>query len=555
MYVIVRGFATWKVLTKDKQEEKQRHQRQYPGYRYQPRRAGKPTSLNPISSSTSDDPERCPKCNGRYISTPTAPPTPVGGFSSGTSIRKGLLPPFTLSRASEPDRPPYPSRTENIKMDSPRTASVHQQAHRRGPYPRPPPLHAHNDMDEEMELVSPPPDQKRRRFNQEAHRYNNELPHGYVPSSPVYYNAPSQRFSRNMPPPMSAGGYRQQHLPGPAMIARGGTMGPPAQYSPINQQRQHYPPQPTPPFDESLRLPPLQTQLSKPASMPPKRPDLRPESRDSRAKSVEAMVMTIPYVNKIRVLAKISPPLASPGPTSPAIDMRGAVIAIEGTDNELLSETGAFIQEHLASDPTCATKIWDTPTCPLKTSRTSSLADSEMRDASASTPAPLAMAEDQNAFMEYLSTIREWHRRSQEIIRHITTVPLKLAEDSSSSTSSGTNNTSMFPIALIPGGFSLTTSNDFALRIPINDSYAPVDHWQWMATLWRGIVGPDLTVYVTRVGREEMNKFGGVEIRNDCSAIIVRVCEGAKMDEKTARRLGFEVMEFIRGLESGLAKE
>ncbi|RDL40311.1 uncharacterized protein BP5553_00290 [Venustampulla echinocandica] len=543
----------WKRLA---DEEKQRHQRQYPGYRYQPRRAGKPTSLHPISSSTSDDPERCPKCNGRYISTPSAPPTPLGGFSAVGSVRKGrLLPPFTPSRATEPDRSPYPSRAENTKMDSPRTASVHLPAHRRGPYPRPSPLHAHNEMDEEMDLLSPPPDQKRRRFNQESHRYNNELPHGYVSSSPVYYNAPPPRFSRNMPPPASAGGYRPQQLPGPGMIARGGTMGPPAQYSPMNQQRQHYPPQLTPPFDESLRLPPLQTQLSKPAVVAPKRPNVRTDSRDSRAKSVEAMVMTIPYVNKIRVLAKISPPFACPSPASPAIDMRGAVIAIEGADNELLSETGAFIQEHLGNDTSCAVKTWDTPACASRSSRNSSLTDSDMRDASASTPAPIAMAEDQNAFMEYLSTIREWHRRSQGIIKHITTAPAKSAEDSSSNASSGTNNTNVFPIALVPGGFSLTTSDDFALRIPINDSYAPVDHWQWMATLWRGIVGPDLTVYVTRVGREEMNKFGGVEIRNDCSAIIVRVCEGAKMDEKTARRLGFEVMEFVRGLESGFGKE
>ena len=75
-----------------------------------------------------------------------------------------------------------------------------------------------------------------------------------------------------------------------------------------------------------------------------------------------------------------------------------------------------------------------------------------------------------------------------------------------------------------------------------------------MATLWRGIVGPDLTIYANKVGRDEMNKYGGVEIRGDCAAIIVRVPEGAKMDEKTARRLGFEVMEVVRGLESGFGR-
>ena len=72
-----------------------------------------------------------------------------------------------------------------------------------------------------------------------------------------------------------------------------------------------------------------------------------------------------------------------------------------------------------------------------------------------------------------------------------------------------------------------------------------------MATLWRGIVGPDLTIYAKRVDKDEMERCGGVEIREDCSGIIVRVSDSGNMDEKTARRLGFEVMEFVRGIESG----
>jgi hypothetical protein len=76
-----------------------------------------------------------------------------------------------------------------------------------------------------------------------------------------------------------------------------------------------------------------------------------------------------------------------------------------------------------------------------------------------------------------------------------------------------------------------------------------------MATLWRGIVGPDLTIYVSRVGREEMGAVGGVEIRRDCQGIVVRI-EGKKgeagMDEKTKRRLGFEVLEFVRNPELGV---
>jgi hypothetical protein len=160
-------------------------------------------------------------------------------------------------------------------------------------------------------------------------------------------------------------------------------------------------------------------------------------------------------------------------------------------------------------------------------------------------------SEERDPFVDYLSIISKWHKKSLEMTKYITTLPDFSLVESNIATIPTTR---VLPIALVPSGFSLTTSDTFALRIPINDSYAPVDHWQWMATLWRGIVGPDLTIYVNRVSRDEMSKMGGVEIRDDCAAIIVRVLEGAKMDEKTARRLGFEVVEFVRNVESGFGK-
>jgi HMG box factor, other len=273
------------------------------------------------------------------------------------------------------------------------------------------------------------------------------------------------------------------------------------------------------------------------------------EAREIQARSIEAMVMTIPYVNKIKVLTKISPPLAPPGPASPAQEIRGAVIAVEGSDKGLLADVGAFINEHLSKDPSCNIRIWGT-SIPEPTAM--QLEDTEMAEASASVVSATD-SEENDPFVDYLFVISEWHKKSLEMTKYITTSP------NSSSTESNVAlipkiKAKVLPIALVSGGFSLTTSDTFALRIPINDSYAPVDHWQWMATLWRGIVGPDLTIYANRVSRDEMNKMGGVEIRGDCAAIIVRVLEGTKMDEKTARRLGFEVVEFVRNVESGFGR-
>jgi hypothetical protein len=255
------------------------------------------------------------------------------------------------------------------------------------------------------------------------------------------------------------------------------------------------------------------------------------------------MVMTIPYLNKIKVLTKISPPLPNPGPTSPARETRGVVIVIEGADADLLAETGTFISSHLSQDPSCAVKTWGTS--PSRLTSISVAANTEMSDGVA-LPTPLSpIAEEKDAFVEYLHIISDWHTKSREMIKYITTSPPSPSPSPS---------TKILPIALVPSGFSLTTSDSFALSIPIEDSYAPVDHWQWMATLWRGIVGPDLTVYVCRVGREEMVKFGGVEIRGDCNSIVVRVPVGEGVDEKTRRRLGFEVLEFVRGVEGGFGR-
>ena len=262
------------------------------------------------------------------------------------------------------------------------------------------------------------------------------------------------------------------------------------------------------------------------------------------------MVMSIPYVNKIKVLSKISPPLAAPGPTSPDRDIRGAVIAVESADRALLEETGGFITEYLSKDPSCSIKTF-TPSSPSDRD-VPLICDIETTNGTPHSKFPDHRSSqahiNSDPFMEYLSVISSWHQRSAEIIKHISTSSTNNTDDQvlpSSLTSK------ILPVALVPHGFSLTTSDVFSLRIPINDSYAPVDHWQWMATLWRGIIGPDLTIYAKRVDEDEIERCGGVEIREDCSGIIVRVPDSGFIDQKTARRLGFEVMEFVRSMEGG----
>ena len=272
--------------------------------------------------------------------------------------------------------------------------------------------------------------------------------------------------------------------------------------------------------------------------------------------------MSIPYINKLKVLEKIAPPLA---PGSPGIETRGPVIAVEGAVPSLVRQVGAIVERALAASGECAVRTWSS--------------DSGKTEAAEG---------GQLAFATYLQTITDWHGKSAEIVKHITTSPgpVRTGSDVSMDGGSGderkpnpgsvggdaTRSSSvhpavsapqpqpaqqqrpLLPVALLTEGFSLSISDRFACKVPIADSYAPVDHWQWMATLWRGIVGPDLVIYVRGAEEEEMTRLQAVEM-NGADVMKVRdvVPSGAAAEmndvvvgEKVERRLGFEVVEWVR---------
>ena len=320
------------------------------------------------------------------------------------------------------------------------------------------------------------------------------------------------------------------------MLVQPGNMAPPPLQSPMGPR---YPYPPRQGYDESLRLPPLQTQISPVGKAA--------DHRDSQALELDAMIMTIPFMNKIKVLHKIAPPLRVPGISSPTPAIRGAVVAIEGSDKALLTEIGDFIADYLNKEPFCAVQIW-TGSKPI-TKSVSSPVDTEMAEDEDSSKSLLEVDSSKDPYVEYLSVISSWHMKSQEIAKYIITpVPKSNSPPidpllNSSTIEHKNQKPKVLPIALLPAGFSLTLSDDFAKRVPINDEYAPVDHWQWMATLWRGIVGPDVTIYTTRAHKTEIESMGAVQVNSEHFSIILRVPETGKMDEITARRLGFEVLE------------
>ncbi len=100
-----------------------------------------------------------------------------------------------------------------------------------------------------------------------------------------------------------------------------------------------------------------------------------------------------------------------------------------------------------------------------------------------------------------------------------------------------------------------------------------MDHWQWGATLWRNVIGADVTVAVqspaslavssenndlqtpkAEGGAEKKKTLStggggsGVEVRlDDARAVVVRGGEGGGVQEGGLRRVGFEIAEWVRG--------
>jgi HMG box factor len=296
-------------------------------------------------------------------------------------------------------------------------------------------------------------------------------------------------------------------------------------------------------YDPSLTLPPLKENGSSTRTQ----------------QDVETTVMTIPVLNKIKVLAKISPPLSDRQDSSP----KGTVIAVDGQDPALVKIILKQLGVLLTKDGKYAVRVFEGP---------------ELRRRQ-STPHPGQMGD---ATVDYLSVISAWHRISDEIVQFISSKPQSGGAPSASmsprsSVPGSSRRTSVppmvsspnghtnglaqipgllprgsypIPVALVPR-YQLSTADVFACSIPINDRYAPLDHWQWMASLWRACVGPDVTIHIRECDKEELDRYGSgnpVEIRlNEARTLIVRrTPDSAKdIEEKALRRIGFEVEDFL----------
>ncbi|KAL8890413.1 MAG: hypothetical protein Q9215_002442 [Flavoplaca cf. flavocitrina] len=528
----------WKSLA---EEEKVRHQRQYPDYRYQPRRSGRNNSLSSAShlSSNPSDAEnrRCVKCGGRSMTTPISVSS-AGYLASASAVSPGTpysanRPPSTPSTASSAKRflqgassPPFTSSASTF------TYRNRDHTNNIGAVGLATPRYKRAE-DSGFPLS---PDAKRRRVMGAPYPGAPRLPNG--PPTPYGFS----RRKESLP--------RLDFMNSPTFA-----MGPPPRPHPVAHQP-----------DSSLTLPPLQ------------KSSISGES--TQAKSVEAMVMSMSTVNKIRVLAKASTPLAKPSPASPAFQTRGLIIAIDGQEraaveqitgnlNTVLGSTYAVQEFRLPIEVAeSARDVDDSSTdslehCHRNMAKYHSLS-SQLK--SYVTSAPLAPT---SATSSPAVSPKSFPAKPKPTLHSTTTPPSSagtpnstFGEPPSAATadfgpSKRKTTETLHPIALVPG-YQLTQTDAFASHIPIDDAWTPVEHWQWMAAMWRGTVGPDITIAVKAVeeGGVEQHKAGAgrragggeVDVQlEEYRAVVVKIEKGGLVAEGSLRRLGFEVGEYVRG--------
>jgi HMG box factor, other len=402
------------------------------------------------------------------------------------------------------------------------------------------------------------PDPKRRRFNGSG------------------INVPGRGEIAESPGPYTP---RKMSLPRPEAVHHPHALvrSPPSRNT---YQQQRYPSaQASPPskHDPSLVLPPLR---------------IHGPSREQRG-GLAAMIMSLPVLTKVKMLALAAPQLATPGPASPPFEVRGAILAVEGLDSEKVRLMTEYLTEELGKSEKFSVKVFTGPPIPKHSKE-----DLESID----------FDELRGPFEYFLETIGKWHKISRDMCRYITTKPgknnrlssaatetedalmtdasqqaekrvgesTKVAEPEALSpvsprtllpTTAGLSlksptwraspdaaslNASV-PIAIVPR-YQLTTVDVAAVSMAITDSYSPNDHWRWLASLWRGCVGPDITIVLRGPGEgaegsgENWDSVAtGVEVRLQGErTVVVRMGRAGEIDEKALRRVGFEVEEYLR---------
>jgi hypothetical protein len=580
----------WKALA---EEEKLRHQQQYPTYRYQPKRAGRRGSLSSEPTS-GGEPQRCNKCGGRNI---LAPSTPFSAQFSGTSPSSaqtpgGLITPVTRTLPVLRD----------LSLQSPAGRYMGRQFPMKSMSPA---QHKHMEVHDDLGPLSP--DMKRRRYNGDQHQVTLTRPMAprYVaappPGTPSGPGTPFPFASAPPHPYPPAAGARRESLPGlRGVVSPAVSMAPPPRPGPGYQQHRlsqgH-----GGPHDRSLTLPPLQTgNVGGVAGA---------VAAATPGKSVKEQIMSLDFWYKVKVLSQVAPP-APVQKSAP----RGPLIAVEGDNPAAVRLLGDWLSETLGKDDELNVKQMAGPVASSDGNKKQVMARyhrlaadwllksddiSESLQVKPVAPEAPVVAEGSKSTVVPPSSGRDIDENydddddSDQPLSKLSKQPGRVvarADDAKPSSSKnaehhggekmdidsvpkpssppsskdappsneGPSSSSGKPVRII-ANYSLYASNFFACHIPIeaHARYSPKDHWEWTATQWRSIISPDLTIYVRDFGATSAGGDSGkaVEFMDGGNLFVVKKSgrgEGGEgVEPATLRRLGFEVSEWVRGFGEG----
>lgn len=248
-------------------------------------------------------------------------------------------------------------------------------------------------------IPSPPSadsqDAKRRRFNSNG---------VYIPAQAypeaTYSYAHSPVHSAVYPRPEML---QQIHHPVQGIpVTKQALISPPRPMYPRPPQLQAIrPPHPHHGARSSVALPPIETMVSQ--------APIKSSPMQSQTSGVEAMIMSIPVLNKIKVLGQISGPLPPPGLSSPKPEVRGAIIAIEGMDPSSVESMTNSLAEQLERAGNFAVRIFGGPDpYPILQKARSGSADGVRGTMTTE---------------HYLSMLSAWHKVNTEMVEYITTRP------------------------------------------------------------------------------------------------------------------------------------
>lgn len=448
----------------------------------------------------------------------------------------------------------------------------------------------HGHPDERDELGPLSPDAKRRRFNGDhPSSMARPMPPRYVvapPPGPAVGPGTPFPFGQQQPHPYPPGAVhaRRESLPGiRGVVSQPGTMAPPPRPGPGYQQ--HRLSQGHITHDRSLTLPPLQTGNSGGIAVALATPAL--------GKSAKDQIMTMDFSRKVAILRRVAPPgiIKKSAP-------RGPFVAIEGDTPEAVKDLGTWLSDTLRKDDDLGISLlegpklstggtkeslmsqyhrlvadWLTKSGEIReslSSKVGSPTDSVMVDA---VPTPASKPKGREIDEDYDDTDSsspkervvagadgEYHgresRKTSDPSAMDVSTPVKTTTDGSNRDTTATGK----PVSII-ANYSLHASNFFACHIPIgsNDPYSAVDHWQWTASQWRGIIGPDLTIYIRDAAAGDMGKQS-VDIIEEGNLFVVKRTkaegkETSEIEASTLRRLGFEVSEWVRAFGANAVAE